>query len=246
MKKVFIILFSAIAILFCSCERTKKLDELLKNDFGFKVSQKTKSSHVYSFAMIYNRNENIKAVYSDTYSKIISKNKTENALELTVESSDKIIRGDWPYWDWVYPMKGKVILTPKNIKKITEIYAKYKFYDYLLEEDDLSPSTCNALIITDNLRVRSEPNLDSTTKIISKLNKWDDVHLVDCTKEKTKIDNLEYPWYKVQLENGQEGWIFGGFAKIYFSDRDKEDLHKAFEKEGSEYTNQFVTPEGFY
>jgi len=246
MKKTYLLIFSVVAILFCSCEKNKNLDELLKNDFGFTVSQKTKDNHVYTFAMIYNINGNIEAVYSDTYSKIISKNKNENALELTVESSDKIIRGDWPYWDWDYPMKGKVILTSKNIKKITEIYAKYKFYDYLLDEDELTPSTCNALIITDNLRVRSEPNLNSDTQIIDKLNKWDDVHLIDCTKEKTKIDNLEYPWYKVQLENGQEGWIFGGFAKIYFFDRDKEDLHKAFEKEGSEYTNQFVTPEGFY
>ena len=33
------------------------------------------------------------------------------------------------------------------------------------------------------------------------------------------------------------------FAKIYFTEDDLELLYKAFEKEGSEYTNQFPTPD---
>ena len=170
------------------------------------------------------------------------------AIILTLEYSFKMIRGDPEicFSDWDYPLKCTVVMTTKLIEKMIDATKKSENFDFFVTKEELSPSTCNALIITDNLRVRSEPNLAASTKIIGKFNKWDDVHLIDCTKEKTKIDGLEYPWYKVQLENGQEGWIFGGFAKIYFSARDKDYLYKAFEKEGSEYTNQFVTPEEFY
>lgn len=246
MKRMFIILLSVISITFCSCEKAISLDELLKENFGFTVWQKENNNNYLTFAYIYNRDGNFKAVYSDTYSNILSIKQSDACIELIIEGTDKIIRGEWPFWDWNYPMKVKLILTSKNIKKIIKIYENGRLYDYFVNESSFTPSTCNALIITDNLRIRSEPNLGASTKIIGKLNKWDDVHLIDCTKEKTKIDNLEYPWYKVQLENGQEGWIFGGFAKIYFFEDDKNDIRRAFEKEGSEYTNQFETPEGFY
>lgn len=98
-----------------------------------------------------------------------------------------------------------------------------------------------ALIICDNLRIRESPNTNTDTKVIGKLQKWDKVTVTECTEQKDKIDNLEYPWYKIRTEEGTEGWIFGGFAKIYFTEDDLELLYKAFEKEGSEYTNQFPT-----
>lgn len=104
-------------------------------------------------------------------------------------------------------------------------------------------SNCLGISICNNLRIREKPNTNSTTKVIGKLNKWDKVTVVDCTNTKDKIENLEYPWYKIKLEDGQEGWVFGGFTKIYFSDEDLALLYKAFEKEGSEYTNQFLTPD---
>ncbi len=102
---------------------------------------------------------------------------------------------------------------------------------------------CNALIVCDSLRIRESPNTESSTKVVGKLKKWDKVTAIDCTETKTRIDNLEYPWYKIRLEDGKEGWVFGGFAKIYFSEEDLQLLYEAFEKEGSEYTNQFITPD---
>jgi len=181
------------------------------------------------------------------YLEMVNYDIEKNELIFTVLSSQNEICGENNIWkNWDYPIKYTIKIDSKSLKKIEKEFSKRVYYNYNIKKAVQTPAACNALIITDNLRVRSEPNLAASTKIIGKFNKWDDVHLIDCTKEKTKIDGLEYPWYKVQLENGQEGWIFGGFAKIYFSARDKDYLYKAFEKEGSEYTNQFVTPEEFY
>lgn len=58
---------------------------------------------------------------------------------------------------------------------------------------------------------------------------------------KILVENLQFPWYKTRLEDGNEGWVFGGFVKIYFFDENIQMLKRAFEKNGSEYTNQFVT-----
>lgn len=147
--------------------------------------------------------------------------------------------GEPSFRDYDYPSYYEAVITYKQIinriksrdyKKIPDTSVKYK-------------DSCNALIICDNLRIRESPNTTTDTKVIGKLKKWDKVTVTDCTEQKDKIDNLEYPWYKIKTEDGIEGWIFGGFAKIYFTEDDLELLHKAFEKEGSEYTNQFPTPD---
>lgn len=111
-----------------------------------------------------------------------------------------------------------------------------KSTDFLINESPM-------IIICDNLRIREVPDTNGSTKILGKLKKWDKVTAIDCTDTKDRIENLEAPWYKIRLEDGTEGWVFGGFAKIYFDDDDLRLLYKAFEKEGSEYTNQFPTPD---
>ena len=132
--------------------------------------------------------------------------------------------------------RNEINLLATNSKQNNQNRIIVKSNDYVLTS---SP----ALILCDNLRIRESPNTNSNTKVIGKLQKWDKVIVTDCTENKDKIDNLEYPWYKIRTEDGTEGWIFGGFAKIYFSDDDLELLYKAFEKPGSEYTNQFPTPD---
>lgn len=248
MKKAYFLIFFVAAILFCSCEKTRDLDELLKEEFGFAIREKTTDDRRIILAGAECIGGKWYTFNTNNYYSILDNKTKNNCIILTLEYSFKMIRGDPEicFSDWDYPLKCTVVMTTKLIEKMIDATKKSENFDFFVTKEELSPSTCNALIITDNLRVRSEPNLAASTKIIGKFNKWDDVHLIDCTKEKTKIDGLEYPWYKVQLENGQEGWIFGGFAKIYFSARDKDYLYKAFEKEGSEYTNQFVTPEEFY
>ena len=104
-------------------------------------------------------------------------------------------------------------------------------------------ATCNALVITDNLRIRTSPGIDSSIDIIGKLNKFDEVELIGCTESSQTIDGLTFPWFKVQLKDNTVGWVFGGFVKIYFFEEEKEMIKKAFAKPDSEYFNQELTPD---
>ena len=106
-----------------------------------------------------------------------------------------------------------------------------------------SIATCDALVIADNLRIRESPSIASSTNIIGKLNKFDEIELIGCTESSQTIEGLTYPWFKVRLKDNSEGWIFGGFVKIYFFDEEKAMLRKAFSEFGSEYTNQDLTPD---
>lgn len=167
----------------------------------------------------------------------------EDFVELIIVDTYFILEGIPSYRMYGEPTFYKEIITLDQIKNIIgfekndkkSIRLKFSFIEI--------KKYCSVLIICDNLRIRESPNTNTDTKVIGKLQKWDKVTVTDCTEQKEKIDNLEYPWYKIRTEEGTEGWIFGGFAKIYFTEDDLELLYKAFEKEGSEYTNQFPTPD---
>lgn len=129
------------------------------------------------------------------------------------------------FYDWVFPVCYKITVTSDEIIKVLqqnkinlEVYTdttiKYPFF-------------CNA-IVTDTLHIRSEPNTGSTNKVIGVYNKFEEVILYEATEKQVTIDNITAPWYKVKLPTGEEGWIFGGYAKIFFSERQKENIINAF------------------
>lgn len=189
------------------------------------------------------------AVYNSSFGliELIEIEKNTNEIILSIQLSNFIIRG-YPnsYWDWSYPNLYEIKLTSDILLEILNSNDETKGLNNFFCIDDIVSKygNCHAIIITDNLRIRTLPNTSSESKVIGVLNKFQDVELIDCTKEKDEIDGILAPWYKVNLEDGTDGWIFGGFAKIYFSVKnDKERIIKAFEKEGSEYTNQFPTPD---
>ena len=175
----------------------------------------------------------------------------ENEIIIYLQVQNFFNKGEPSFWDWKYPVVYKIILTRQIIEDIKtyEKMNKKSSYYYVYELPSDAKTTfgyANGICICNNLRVREDPNTKSSTKVITKLSKWEKVELIDCTTEVSKIDDLEYPWYKCKLKDGTVGWVFGGFVKIYFEDSDLNLLYKAFEKEGSEYTNQFRTPEEFY
>ncbi len=245
MKKIFVILLSVVSIFLCSCVNSRSLDELLSEVFKFVICNEDDRTVM---ATIFYRDGEWESFETLGYSKILSVDVKDDIVLFKVEYSTHCQKGEFTYSDWYYPSNFNFSLEAKTIEKIIETNkSKYKFYSIFINPKIIFlGDSCSAIIIANDVLVRSKPSLDASSEIICKLKKWDDVHLIDCTKEKTKIDNLEYPWYKLQLENGQEGWIFGGFAKIYFYEHDKGPILMNFEKEGSEYTNQFETPEGFY
>ena len=167
----------------------------------------------------------------------------EDFVELIIVDTYFILEGIPSYRMYGEPTFYKEIITLDQIKNIIgfekndkkSIRLKFSFIEI--------KKYCSALIICDNLRIRENPNINPTTEVIGKLRKWDKVTIIDSSENIDTIDGLKSCWYKIRTEEGTEGWIFGGFAKIYFTEDDLELLYKAFEKEGSEYTNQFPTPD---
>lgn len=65
------------------------------------------------------------------------------------------------------------------------------------------------MITGTGVRIRATPNLKGT--IIASLEKGAIVEELERSERKEKVGNDLDHWYKVRLDNGQEGWIFGIF-----------------------------------
>ncbi|QTQ17198.1 SH3 domain-containing protein [Treponema parvum] len=227
-----------LILLFSSCSAKEPIKDLLnKNDFALELINENGS---YSGYIRFNHGE-INVNYGTEYIYLESTNSKINNNSVTVNYVYSVfnVLGIPRFRQYDYPKFYKIIITEKQIRKRIES-KKFKEIPNTSKE---YKDNCTALIICDDLRIREDPNTKPITRVVGKLNKWDKVTAIDSTETKDKIGNLEYPWYKIRLEDGTEGWVFGGFAKIYFSDDDLELLYKAFEKKGSEYTNQFITPD---
>ena len=147
--------------------------------------------------------------------------------------------GEPSYRGYRYPKEYTFPITKTQIESNLTV-GEDKLYS--IKETE-TVSTCNALVIADNLRIRESPSIASSTNIIGKLNKFDEVELIGCTESSQTIDGLTFPWFKVRLKDNSKGWVFGGFVKIYFFEEEKTMLRKAFSEFGSEYTNQDLTPD---
>lgn len=216
----------------------ENLSTLLKdNDFALEM---VNNDGTYNGLIIFNHGE-ITCNYGTEYIYLQSiGNRIENnRLYIDYVYSVFNVLGIPSFRDFDFPKYYEIVITEKQIKKRIESIK----YNEIPNTSKQIKGACDVLIICDNLRIREQPNTNSSTKIVGKLRKWDKLTAIACTEAKEKIDNLEYPWYKIRLKDGTEGWVFGGFAKIYFSDDDLQLLYKAFEKEGSEYINQFITPD---
>ncbi len=80
------------------------------------------------------------------------------------------------------------------------------------------------LIISDNLRLRSKPSLEDDSEIVRLLRKWSIVKIVEIGSFVDRISEIESKWYKVQLDDGTQGWIFGGYAKQFDSEDELNEL----------------------
>ena len=234
-KKLIITLFLFIG---CNVFAADSIEDLIKNkSFYFDLQN---SSGFYGGYISFN-DGNITANYGVEYLRFeVDEYKIEkDGISIVLVNANFNVLGIPSFRNYEFPKYEKIYITKEQIKKRIE---NRKFN--IIENDHVFVNkNTSAISICNNLRIREAPNTNGATRVVGKLSKWQKVVLIDCTKEKSKIENLEYPWYKVKLDGGTEGWGFGGFVKIYFDDEELEMLHKAFEKEGSEYTNQFVPPD---
>lgn len=238
------VLVFLITVLFLSCKTDKnKMDDLiLNNNFSFWLVNKNGSygGSVRNDHDLWSCNFGSDYVYFGFDSREI----LEDKVIVSYLSGNFILRGSPAYREYEYPKKYSFPITKEQIENRLESLKKRKIQENneIIKNTTISVSECHGISISDNVRIREKPSLNKDVKTIGKLNKFQKITLTECGAIAT-IDTLQAPWYKVRLEDGTEGWVFGGYAKIYFSDEDLQMLYKAFEKEGSEYTNQFITPD---
>lgn len=66
------------------------------------------------------------------------------------------------------------------------------------------------LLNDSNVRIREKPSLEAN--IITTLDKDKLLKIIEVSDEKMKISDMNSYWYKVILESGQIGWIYGYFV----------------------------------
>lgn len=89
-----------------------------------------------------------------------------------------------------------------------EFCAPYLFFTV----DDFEDPFTQGVITGEGVRIRAEAN--STSKVIANIS-WEKVNLMyqDRAKEET-IDGESYSWKKIQLADGQEGFVYGKFLRV--------------------------------
>jgi hypothetical protein len=243
MKKIIFILLLLFTNFFISCHDDENtMHDLVKNnEFSFFLVNPngTYGGWVTNNHDLWNCDFGTDYLYFGFDSREIFKDKV--TVQFLV--CNFIVCGNPSYRSYGYPEKGSFSITKKQIEQ-NLAYTKNgekKNIPKIVKDGIYTIPECNFLVIAENVRLRSEPLTSSNSEIIGKLKKFQKVVSIG-TGVTEKIDNLEAPWYKIRLEDGTEGWVFGGFVQIYFSEEDLQLLYKAFEKEGSEYNNRFITP----
>ena len=129
---------------------------------------------------------------------------------------DKLEAGDSGYsgyTHWDFPYGYRTTLTKAVVLDYIHNERGLKvFYN----SDERYPSQCQAIVI-DNLRIRSKPSINS--EIIGNLTKLSEITLYEESTHEDIIDNFKSPWYKVRTTDGKDGWVFGGYVRIFFTDK---------------------------
>ncbi len=61
------------------------------------------------------------------------------------------------------------------------------------------------------ISIRLRPSVKAD--ILGKLNKDDEIEIVDKTDIKLQVEEAYNYWYKIKLSNGTMGWVFGEYVK---------------------------------
>lgn len=174
---------------------------------------------------------NIKISSSDCYCKFQNAEYIPNHCYLTFLMQRKAVYGFPAYTEYDFPATMELCIKNKD-------FLNYKQTKSLPEADFIygakSPSKAMAVCA---VKIRQEPNLKKQTKILGKLERFQTVTVIDATDKYDNIDGLKSRWYKIKLADGQYGWVYGGYVKIYVDEYSKQQLYKAFAEPGSEDTN---------
>jgi len=71
--------------------------------------------------------------------------------------------------------------------------------------------TTKGTCIENGISIRLRPSVNAD--ILGKLNKDDEIEIVDKTDIKLQVEYAYNYWYKIKLANGTMGWVFGDYVK---------------------------------
>lgn len=221
-----LILFS-ISNLFALNKNTS-MKELMQNEYEFSL-EKTN-------CWLYCSKGKVDVYSSIKACKVISCDIYENSFIITYIAQASKLYGNPSYQEFDFFEAQKVEVTKDDLMNYENCKLNNKNAVIRVNFNIREKFSTPAMAIC-NVKIRNAPNLNPDTKVIGKLKKFQDVTLYDVTNEYFETDGLKSKWYKIKLENGQEGWVYGGYVKIYFDEKSKQQLYKAFEKDGAEDTN---------
>lgn len=110
------------------------------------------------------------------------------------------------YLTFHFPKKYSVSILRNSIENCN-------IKEIVLDTSKTYPTTCQAIII-DNLTVREKPCLEG--KKIGRIEKRTEVTLYEQSENIDEIDGEKNPWYKIKLADSKEGWVYGGYVRIFF------------------------------
>lgn len=241
----FLLVFSSFILPSCMA-KSNELEELIRNNEFDLDLENYNGSYGGS---VYNKYDTWECDFGRDffYFGFDSRKIYNDRIELSYLSCNFVLYGFPSYRVYGFPKKTVIIISKEQIIKRIDSLKKGNYSENRDIEKNILSTTydveCNGLSIGENVRIRENPSITSEVQILGKLRKFQKIKILDTSKNIDTIDGLKSCWFKIRTEEGIEGWIFGGFAKIYFTEDDLELLYKAFEKEGSEYTNQFPTPD---
>lgn len=223
MKKTILITFLLLMTFFCfSEERNDTIESIItENNFNFYISGISGNNKYVSTIRIKNG-------YIRCFFPLINA-KTEIDRKNIVIYSDVCIfnhhklKETSRYRDWFFPKRYRITITLEDLQKLL---VEKKSYSGEIMFDDVQtyPTTCQAILI-ENVNVRDNPSLEG--RKIGRIEKGSEVTLYEQSMNMSKIDGEENYWYRVKISEGNEGWIYGAYAKIFFENGDMgmEDKH---------------------
>ncbi|HPD78025.1 MAG TPA: peptidoglycan DD-metalloendopeptidase family protein [Spirochaetota bacterium] len=163
---------------------------------------------IIPFAIIYSENKYFKkheeSVKKQRSRDISNKDSIIKAMGAFLEETNSILKED-----------NVKISFPVDENNITEIKETDEFYS-----TGAIPPKIYGFVTTDSLNIRSMD--DSSSEKIGKLKFKEKVEILYQSDKFDTINGIKAPWLLIRKENGEEGWVFGGFI----SDDLPEEINK--------------------
>lgn len=218
MKRIIFLILSVICIFYKAkifANEVNIKDILLNETFGIGLRLSEQSRNLAG-AVLFDKGK-VSSSGNGTFSIIIHPEYfiNENYLELYCSRSiaKNFFDINRKYVIWSFPERLKVDISIDEVLKARKSWNH--FTSVLIDTSQTYPATCQAIVI-DNLNIRGEPSINS--RKIGFLKKRSEITLYEESKNIDEIDGEKNPWYKVKLDDGAYGWVYGGYVRIFFED----------------------------